>query len=176
MAAVAQQSHGHTGAPCDSCPNTQICDCPCNVCVLARRRVAGHICLDCGEICGCTKCEDCDMEPCRDCGRKECDGFVCPAADYDESEIPCYDCNQIGCNGGMWCPANDRDDGSTDSEMEEMMRDEREADARRFRAQMARYSTAAAAKPAGTTFTITLTGASLTGAGLMAAAAGAGGK
>ena len=178
-AAVAQQTerHGHTGAPCASCTNTQTCDCPCNVCVLARRRVAGHICLKCDEICGSTECEYCAAGPCTDCGRWSCDGFVCPAADHDDSDDPCYDCKQIGCDGGMWCPANNRDDCSTDSEMEEMMQEQREEEDRRFRVQMARHRAAtAAAKPAGTTFTITLTGASLTGAGLMAAAAAGGGS
>ena len=163
---------------CASCTNTQTCDCACNVCVLARRRVAGQICLECGEICGSTKCEDCDRKPCSDCGRKSCDWYNCPADnEHDSSDDPCYDCKRPGSDGGMWCPANQRDDGSIDSEMEEMMRDQREEEDRRFRAQMSRR--VAAAKPAAAecrTFTITLTGASLTGAGLMAAAAAAGGK
>ena len=57
------------------------------------------------------------------------------------------------------------------------MRDERAEEDRRFRAQMTRRATATAKPTSGTTFTITLTGASLTGAGLMSAvAAAAGGK
>lgn len=182
-AATETQIHGHTGAPCASCPNTQTCDCSCNVCVLARRRVAGHICLECDEICGSTKCEDCDAEPCSDCGRKGCDGFVCPAADYNEWDDPCYDCKQIGCPGNDWCPANQRDTvnpletayGMVDDENLEMhyaQQEEREEEERRFsrtavrlsasasQAQMARH--AAAAKPANT---VTLTEGAAAGAG-----------
>ena len=155
---LATTVHGHTGTACADCTNTRICDCGCNVCVLARRRSAGHICLECDEICGSTKCADCATPPCRYCGDRGCDGgMYCDAADYDESEIPCYDCNRVGCNGGLWCPANERDDCSTDSEMEEMMREEREEEDRRFRAQIARRSAAAAAKPATAGWTITAT-------------------
>lgn len=130
---------------CADCTNTRICDCPCNVCVLARRRVAGHICLECGEICGSTKCEGCNVEPCHNCGRKDCIWYACPADDDDDSEYPCLDCKQLGCPGDDLCPANARDDGSTDSEMEEMMQEEREEEDRRFRAQMARHAANAGA-------------------------------
>ena len=155
--ATEVETHGHTGTACASCTDTRTCDCGCNVCVLARRRTAGHICLKCDEICGSTECEQCAAGPCTDCGRWSCDYYNCPADDHDESEIPCYDCNRVGCNGGLWCPANERDDCSTDSEMEEMMQEEREAEDRRFRAQIARRSAAAAAKPATAGWTITAT-------------------
>lgn len=108
--ATATTSHGHTGTACASCTNVQTCDCPCNVCVLARRRTAGHICLQCDEICGSTQCEDCATPPCHYCGDRGCDGgMYCDAADYDDRDEPCYDCKQLGCPGEDWCPANERD-------------------------------------------------------------------
>lgn len=73
----------------------------------------------------------------------------------DEPPV-CYDCGQEWCTGSVFCPANCHDDCSTDSEMEEMMREEREEEDRRFRAQIARRS-AAAAKPATAGWTITAT-------------------
>ena len=74
----------------------------------------------------------------------------------DEPPV-CYDCGQEWCTGSVFCPANCHDDCSTDSEMEEMMREEREEGDRRFRVQMARRSAAAAAKPATAGWTITAT-------------------
>lgn len=174
-AATENQTHGHTSATCVSCTNTQTCDCPCNVCVLARRKAAGHICERCDEICGSTECEYCAAGPCTDCGRWSCNWYNCPADDYNEWDDPCSDCKLVGCPGNEWCPANNRDDCSTDSEMEEMMQEQREEEDRRFRAQMARYH---ASKPtySGPTITVIATSATVTSSSGAAAGAGGGSK
>ncbi len=128
----ATASHGHTGTACTSCTNCRTCDCPCNVCTHARRYAAGLICKDCGKDCGFEQCIECE------------DAMEDELARMRDEPPVCYDCGQEWCTGSVFCPANCHDDCSTDSEMEEMMREEREEEDRHFRAQIARRSAAAA--------------------------------
>jgi hypothetical protein len=119
--AAATEKHGVAGKTCASCPDCRICDCACNVCVLARKAVAGQICERCGEICGDYLCYDCYLKQeeeddraaeegpiCLDCNQEWCPGGVfCPAASRDSGTPECRGCGSGGCGG---CPSDDEEE------------------------------------------------------------------
>ena len=143
---VKPKKHGVPGVDCDICSDCRCCDCECEVCTHARRKVAGLVCEDCDKDCGFSQCDDCCEKEEDERARAEDER----ARAEDEPPV-CYDCNQEWCNGGLFCPANQLDTvnpleaaydmvDDEDREMHEMMKEQREEEDRRFRVQMARYA------------------------------------